>query len=360
MKSIPNITSLRFFLAVLVILFHIPQFCEKHEIPFILDYQSIVLFNRGAEAVFMFFSLSGFLIIRQLYIEKIETNTLSLKKFYLRRILRIFPLYYLTLTIGLLHYHYILPTFGFAFENNYDLSEGILLSVFFMPNIFTELYHPGGIIEILWSIGIEEQFYLFIAPLLLIIPTSIIKKFLLCFTVLYFFLFFNENLSFLRQFQMCFFYFSFSGFISLVLLNKATYKFKKYIKYLLYLLFIVYFITDVFRENFNPILYHVFSMMLFSIVIGVISLKPIPLLESKLLNYLGNISYGIYMYHAIVIQIVGFIYLKKLSTYNISNELNILLFYLLTMILTLTLAHFSYKYYEMFFLKMKKKYNHST
>jgi peptidoglycan/LPS O-acetylase OafA/YrhL len=360
MKSIPNITSLRFFLAILVLLFHIPQFCEKHELPFIVSYKSIPLFNRGVEAVFMFFSLSGFLIIRQLYLEKVERKTISLKKFFLRRILRIFPLYYLILTIGLLHYHVILPFFGFTFENNYNLVEGILLSIFFMPNIFADLYHPGGIIEVLWSIGIEEQFYLFIAPLLLVVPTSKIKKFLMFFTLLYLLLFFNDNFSFLRQFQMCFFYFSCSGFISLLLINKTTYKFEKQLKYLIYLLLLLYFTTDIFKDNFNPIQHHFFGMILFGATLGTISLKPIPLLETKLLNYLGSISYGIYMYHAIVIQIAGFIYLKKLSTYNLSNELSILIFYLLSIMLTISLAHFSYKYFEMFFLKMKKKYNYHS
>ena len=67
MERIPNITGLRFYLAVFVMIFHISEFCSKHNIPF---YNSLSLFHKGYEAVCVFFSLSGFLIIRQLYLEK--------------------------------------------------------------------------------------------------------------------------------------------------------------------------------------------------------------------------------------------------------------------------------------------------
>lgn len=105
MKIYPNITSLRFLLAILVVIFHLPEFCSKHDIPF---YNSLPIFHKGIEAVNVFFSLSGFLIIRQLYTEKSETNKISLKKFFMRRILRIFPLYYLILFFGLVYYNILL------------------------------------------------------------------------------------------------------------------------------------------------------------------------------------------------------------------------------------------------------------
>lgn len=79
MKRLPNITSLRFFLAIIVVIFHLPEFCSKHNIPF---YNFQPIFHKGSEAVNMFFSLSGFLIIRQLYVEKKATGTVSLKIFF--------------------------------------------------------------------------------------------------------------------------------------------------------------------------------------------------------------------------------------------------------------------------------------
>lgn len=166
MKLLPNLTGLRFFLAFLVVIFHVPQFCQNRGFPY---FNSLAIFNKGDEAVYMFFSLSGFLIIRQLYVEKLNTNSVNIKIFFLKRILRIFPLYYLVLTFGFIYYRFILPYFGFDYENNYDLVYGIFLSYTFFPNVLIH-YSPGGIIEALWSIGIEEQFYLLIAPLIFIIP----------------------------------------------------------------------------------------------------------------------------------------------------------------------------------------------
>lgn len=88
MKTLPNITSLRFILALLVVLFHIPQFFKNRGFPF-FDY--LPFFHKGTEAVYMFFSLSGFLIIRQLYIEKTNTNSIDLKAFFFKADLENFP-----------------------------------------------------------------------------------------------------------------------------------------------------------------------------------------------------------------------------------------------------------------------------
>ena len=76
LKRLPNLTGLRFVLAVLVVIFHIPQFFQNRGLPF---YNDFAVFHKGSEAVFMFFSLSGFLIIRQLYVEKRANNTIKIK-----------------------------------------------------------------------------------------------------------------------------------------------------------------------------------------------------------------------------------------------------------------------------------------
>ena len=101
MKRLPNITALRFILASLVMIFHIPQFCQNRGFPF---FNNLAIFNKGEEAVYIFFSLSGFLIIRQLYIEKSTSNSIDLRRFFLRRVLRILPLYYLVCIVGPLTY----------------------------------------------------------------------------------------------------------------------------------------------------------------------------------------------------------------------------------------------------------------
>jgi peptidoglycan/LPS O-acetylase OafA/YrhL len=351
MKSLPNITSLRFFLAFLVLIYHVRLFFNNRGLNY---FNETPFFNKGTEAVYVFFSLSGFLIIRLLYLEKETTNTVQLRKFFKRRILRIFPLYYLVLTIGFVYYRIILPKFGYPDQSNYDFLEALFLSITFFPNIlFT--YCPGGIIEILWSIGIEEQFYLVIAPLILWIPQKKIAPTLLIFTICYFALFFNINLIFLKNYQMLFFYFSFSGLVSIISLKSnfvlRVWKFR----FVFYTLFIIYFITSVFKSNFSNILYHLFGMILFGMTICFLVEKPIILLENKTLKYLGKISYGIYMLNVIVIQFVGFIYLKILLKFNLSVTTSILIVYISTTVITIFIAHLSYKYFENFFLKFKNE-----
>lgn len=356
MVKIPNITGLRFFLAICVVIFHTSEFCSKHNIPF---YNNLPIFNKGHEAVCVFFSLSGFLIIRQLYLEKESFSNISLKKFYWRRILRIFPLYFFILSYGFLHYQFILPTFNFAgeYNNNYNLIEGILLSVFFLPNVFSSLYSPGGIIEILWSIGVEEQFYLFIAPILMFVPLKKHFLMLLFLTVIFFiFNFYLEN-SFLNRFGMLFFYFTFSGMASIIMLKSKRILSNKIVSYILITLFLCYFFTDFFVELLSNTSYNFFSMILFGLFIGSLSYYSYPPLNNTWITYLGKISYGIYMFHAIVVQATGFVYLKLFLPLELNYSLVVILYNIMVIIITITISHFSYKYYESFFIRKYKKLN---
>ncbi|AZB08416.1 acyltransferase [Chryseobacterium sp. G0162] len=350
MKRLPNITSLRFFLALLVVIFHIPQFFDNRGLP---TFYGLPLFDKGREAVYMFFSLSGFLIIRQLFDEKRITGKINLKNFYIRRIIRIFPLYYLVAIIGLLYYNIILPQLGFEFKSEYNLWEGIILLFTFFPNIFAT-FEPGGILEILWSIGIEEQFYLLIAPLILLISLKNIKAFLLIFTVLFIGLYHMPGLEFLDEYRMMFFYFSFAGWCSL--LKFKTNKYCNILQIISGVLLLIYFTTDLFINSMSEFQYRVFSMVLFGFFLIFFTQKKISFFENKKLIYLGKISYGIYMYHTIVMQSIGFILLQLVSKYNISDYAVIVSSYLMIPLITVWIAHFSYQHYEKRFLALKSSY----
>ena len=350
-KRIPNLTPIRFLLALLVVISHISQFSENRGFPFFDDFS---IFHKGIEAVYMFFSLSGFLIIKQLFVEKTHTNSINLKFFYKKRILRIFPLYYLVLTFGFLYYRLILPFFGFEFENNYDFLTGIFLSITFFPNIFSTS-SPGGILEILWSIGIEEQFYLFIAPLFLLLPLKRIILFLCVFTSIYFLIYFSEYLAFLEEYNMLFFYFSFGGLCSIIHSHNFFQILINKLRYPILLIFIIYFTTGIFKNNFNPFFYNLFSFILFGFAISILAIRPIKILQNKMMDYLGKISYGIYMYHSIIIQLVGLIYLKVISKFGFQNKSDIIIINLSVITITIVVSHFSYKYYESYFLNLKRK-----
>ncbi|MCB4799554.1 acyltransferase family protein [Neotamlana laminarinivorans] len=234
--------------------------------------------------------------------------------------------------------------------------SGILLSVTFFPNIFSN-YSPGGILEILWSIGIEEQFYLFIAPLFLFLPLKRIVLFLSMFTSIYFLLYFSEYLVFLKRYKMLFFYFSFGGLCSIIYNHRLFQTLIKKLRYPTLLIFIAYFTTEIFTNNFNPLFYNLFSFILFGLTISILAIKPIKALENKVMNHLGKISYGIYMYHAIVMQLVGLFYLKVISKLGFQNTLDIIIINICIIFITIIVSHFSFKYYESFFLNLKNKVN---
>jgi peptidoglycan/LPS O-acetylase OafA/YrhL len=113
----------------------------------------------------MFFVLSGFLITFLLLKEKKMTNTINYKFFFIRRALRIWPLYFLYLLILIL-------IFGV------DSFRGTLVYyVFFMPNFVNLVVAEYGVVPVskvlsekighYWSLGVEEQFYIF-WPLILL------------------------------------------------------------------------------------------------------------------------------------------------------------------------------------------------
>ncbi|SIO59426.1 acyltransferase family protein [Paraburkholderia phenazinium] len=124
----------------------------------------------GHLGVWIFFALSGFLITGILSAQRrtIERDAsdffTELKRFLFRRTLRIFPIYYLLLIVMA-----VLMMFGHAAP---QLKSGLPFHFAYLSNIWIGevlRYWPGPWSH-LWSLSIEEQFYLFFAPLLLLVP----------------------------------------------------------------------------------------------------------------------------------------------------------------------------------------------
>ncbi|MFT5437019.1 MAG: peptidoglycan/LPS O-acetylase OafA/YrhL [Ulvibacter sp.] len=354
LKRLPNLDSLRFLLATFVLIFHIPQLCKNQGLPY---FDALPMFHRGTQAVYMFFSLSGFLIIRLIYIAKMN-GSFSVRNFYMRRVLRIFPLYYLIATFGFVFYQVLLPYLNIPFENNYALFEGILLSVFFFPNIFSTLYEPGGILEILWSIGIEEQFYLFIAPLLYVLHKRKVLMVLSGLLIGYFVIYHLEYFWFLKKFSFVYF-FIFSGGVVAILEEERMLEFLKksiFTPLIVCILTVMYFMTDIFVFE-TRWLNNLLTSVLFGLFIHTLSFNNQKIeITNKWTNYFGKISYGIYMYSAIAMNIVVFMFLKFPFISSLGYTLTIFLINAFTFILTIIFAHISYNYFEKYFLKKKIRF----
>lgn len=109
-------------------------------------------FVPGDLGVSAFFVLSGFLITWLLLKEEAATKTISLLSFCRRRILRIFPAYYVFLLVSFS----IDSVRGSRWDNNL-----LLASLFYFMNYFNAVHgHPVNAIAHAWSLAIEEQFYL--------------------------------------------------------------------------------------------------------------------------------------------------------------------------------------------------------
>lgn len=108
-------------------------------------------FINGAAGVHIFFVISGFLITTLLLKEKIKTGRISLRQFYIRRVLRIFPVAYLyLLALILLNIVFSLDIHGRSFATSF----------LYLKN-FTLLDRGDWQTGHFWSLAIEEQFYLF-------------------------------------------------------------------------------------------------------------------------------------------------------------------------------------------------------
>lgn len=116
-----------------------------------------VLLPGGYFGVDIFFVLSGFLITSLLLEEWSRQGSISLKDFYVRRVLRLGP--------ALVTYLLLLGAYAFVFlkkENAREIYIGIGLTLSYVSNWVIALKpdFPPGILAITWSLAVEEQFYL--------------------------------------------------------------------------------------------------------------------------------------------------------------------------------------------------------
>ncbi|HWC54325.1 MAG TPA: acyltransferase, partial [Chitinophagaceae bacterium] len=162
-KYFQNLDGLRFILAMVVFFGH----SRLGEV--LKDVSSIDFFDRiinigsaGYLAVSFFFTLSGFLITYLIIEEKENTGNFSLRNFYLRRIIRIWPLYYVVLFFTFFIYPLIKVQLGYMDQNPYNL----LYQLFFLSNFDNISVDQQGLVDVApmmisinWSIAIEEQFY---------------------------------------------------------------------------------------------------------------------------------------------------------------------------------------------------------
>ena len=157
---LPELDVLRFFAFFGVFIWHLnPGGASFYESFGLLG----SLGTAGAFGVDLFFTLSGYLITGLLLRERERTGDINLKAFYARRTLRIWPLYYFSLILALL-LSWIPVSLISAPPFLIDVFAPIRPSTYFFMAIFLYNFNshlPLPFMVHLWSISVEEQFYLF-------------------------------------------------------------------------------------------------------------------------------------------------------------------------------------------------------
>lgn len=161
-KRFGNLDGLR-FICILMVLWHHAPFSSL-ELP--------QFFTRGFLGVDFFFVLSGFLITTLLLREAGENGRFSMRNFYLRRILRILPVYFFVITCVSAYYVLV--------SGQDNLAPLVPYYYLFLSNFLVEHIPTLGIT---WSLSVEEQYYvlwpllLMILPRRLLVPTCLILVF---------------------------------------------------------------------------------------------------------------------------------------------------------------------------------------
>jgi len=358
-----GLNSLRFLAAFFVVLGHVPLNQESVGLP---HPNSAAFFYRGAFAVSFFFALSGFLITYLLLDERRRTGDVHVRRFYLRRVCRIWPLYFAVVFFGLFFYNGLLPLLGMPYRVEYRLGTALVLYSLLLPNLMNSLYTVGGILNPSWSIGVEEQFYLLWAP-----AVKRVREHLpaLCWAIfgLSFVLFCLNHYDafgpyewkkFVGQLK---FHFMAAGALAAWFLDRRRAALLRLPPFASRLLQLVLFalLADYYLVNVIPwgwLGEEVLQIVLYTWIIVDLAANPRNVLpiDNKVFDYLGTISYGIYMLHMPAIYATSTLF-KVTAWWHGHLVLYCLGYYGLVFTLTFLLAHLSYRWFELPFLRLKDR-----
>jgi len=346
--------TLRFFAFLKVFLQHLPIFAFGW-----FGY----LKAGGVIGVHFFFVLSGFLITYIICAEKKATGSYNLKNFFARRVLRIWPLFYLILAIS-----YAIPVLLHALhlpKTDMGYTPTWWASVLFLENykmIFTHSLPNVPELAVTWSLCIEEHFYIVWGLLLWVLPLKAIPKIIAVCIVLALasrLVFYHYDLDPTDLFtNIDLFAFGAIPAYLLVFYEQGTEAFINRLPRavtVLYITFVVLFvlvtaqIKDIVACNIwlRTVSGVVFSGLIFLSMSSRTFKKP-----PSLLNKAGIYTYGLYMYHVLMIVILArvFAYMHL----SLDSALPALAFVVAALGATILCSVISYKYFEQPFLRLKR------
>ncbi len=352
MRYIKQLDSLRALAVIQVIIVHwFPHTSAIYQIVKVIYVPSF------------FFTLSGFLITGILLKEKIKaenTNSnkfISFKNFFFRRALRIFPAYFLLITIV----YFTKPITEYLEFKYY---------VFFGANFHIYEIKTWPMLAHLWSMSVEEQFY-FIWPLLILLNSKRVILFIIMLLItggiLYQGLMPRDSFSDILTIN-CLPSLSIGALLSWMIVIKphVITKYYKFISIIALACVVLYGINlYIFLTEFIQ-----YSTLISVVTFWIITFfwtgrdkKPYLfsfLLENERMMQLGKISYGLYLFHFVIPYYTGIFV-------NINNKLKLpdeiyggnYIFIGENFLLLILISFCSYKYFELPFLTLKKYFSSS-
>jgi peptidoglycan/LPS O-acetylase OafA/YrhL len=315
--------------------------------------------SAGGFGLSMFFLLSAYLITELLIREHEQTENIAWGLFFVRRALRIWPLYYAAIVIAFV--------IGRILPNSYRVSQtAIAVMVLFVANCTKLAPGLGILVGPLWSISIEEQFYFIWPPILkfggkqLALIASILIVIVAC---IWLWVFSEKGWLLWYDTPVEFFFFAVGAIIALATRGKPLCRMNTLTRYGLLTAGLLILLSTAHFGYVGPVyvagvprtsLYTKYfggaagCVLIFFAVLG---MSNIP----RLLIHFGKISYGLYVFHIGMLKLSAWITSPlRLDPHSAGN---VFMVDSVALISSIFVAHFSYQYFERPFIKLKERFS---
>jgi peptidoglycan/LPS O-acetylase OafA/YrhL len=339
-KNIQSLDGLRAIAITLVILWHITFGLNCPSFIYTMG-KYLELGNSGIQ---LFFVVSGFLITGLLLKEKAETGSIHLKRFYLKRLLKICPVYFAYILVIA-----ILKVIGIAQIGGKDFLGPILFVSDFLGSSWL-LAHT-------WTLSVEVQFYLILPLIFIFLPRNYIFLIavILLYDLFYFFVRLNPALFVFRGLFLALPPVIFGSMLSLALYKNWLKKIHSVLMHPLFAFSLILSLIIFFPRLYHPARflripydYIVSSLLMTAFLYYAVHCNTRNLvyriLNNRLIVYIGLMSYGIYIW-----QQLFFAPEPVFTAYPAWTA------FPLNVILALATALLSYNFIEKPFLRLKAK-----
>lgn len=344
----PELDALRFFAFLAVLVHHGPAS------PGFPD----AVRRIGGFGLSMFFLLSAYLITELLFRERDRSGTVACGLFFIRRSLRIWPLYFAALVVGIVVSGLLPRRFGISLT-------GVAAMCFFVANQGKLHSQLGFVLSPLWSISIEEQFYLIWPPIVKLGGMRLAFAASIVFSVsaaAWIWVFSSNGWALWYETPVEFLFFAAGAILAVAMHGKPVREMSTGVRgglltVGLFSLAVAAQVGGIGTANVPGLTrgrlcigYSVSvagCVLIFSAVLGA---SHVP----RVLSYLGRISYGLYVFHSGVLQIS--LLITAPLTLAPSSVFNMLMVDAVALAVCIPAAHLSYMYFERPFLRLKERF----